>query len=204
MNNPLSDALGIIKKDWKLLAGLNALYFCVLVIGATLAFISPGLHLSMIDLVGSDNIGGHVPAGASLTEALATATGGLASSFLLNTLGMITIPSAILPLWGPIIGSARFFIWGVTNVLPPDGVMTMGDLLPRYVAILLEGEAYVVAIFACVRQMVVAFENMYGDIRVMLGIYAVAVLENLQLLIVVFILLVAAALYKAFIIPWLG
>ncbi len=204
MNNPLSDALGIIKKDWKLLAGLNALYFCVLVIGATLAFISPGLHLSMIDLVGSDNIGGHVPAGASLTEALATATGGLASSFLLNTLGMITIPSAILPLWGPIIGSARFFIWGVTYVSPPNGVMTMGDLLPQYVAILLEGEAYVIAIFACVRQMVVAFENMYGDIRVMLGIYAVAVLENLQLLIVVFILLVAAALYKAFIIPWWG
>ena len=125
MNNPLSDAIGIMKKDWRLLAGLNALYFCVLIIGATLALISPGLHMSMIQFIGATTIGGNFSTAGSFTETLKAAGIDFASNFFLNTLGLITIPSIILPLWAPIIGFARFFIWGITYVSPLAGVLTM-------------------------------------------------------------------------------
>lgn len=204
MKNPLSDAIDIMKKDWKLLASLNALYFCVLIVGAVLALISPGLHLSMIRFLDADTISGARISPANVTEALISAVTVLASSFGLNTLGMITIPSAVLPLWGPIIGSARFFIWGVAYVSPLDGVLTMQSLLPQYVAILLEGEAYIIAIFACVRQMIAAAESMGSGLKPFLRKYSGAVLENLKLLTIVFILLAASAAYQAFIIPALN
>ena len=205
VNNPLSDAISIIRKDWKLLAGLNALYFCILVIGAALALISPGLHMSMIQFIGAETIGGQLnPPHAGIVESLETAGGYMVSSFGLNTLGMITIPSIILPLWAPVIGSARFFIWGVTYVSPLEGVLTMQNLLPQYVAMLIEGEAYIIAIFACIRQLITAIDNMGAGMKWMLREYAYAVLENLKLIIVVFILLAIASLYQAFVIPALA
>lgn len=204
MNNPLSDAIGIMKKDWKLLAGLNALYLCVLVVGAVLALVSPGLQLSMVRYVGAETIGGPLTNPSGVTDALAAVAGGLVSSFLLNTLGMITIPSAVLPIWGPIIGGARFFIWGVAYVLPLEGVMTLGELFPQYLAIILEGEAYIIAIFACVRQLSVAAGHMEAGYQWMLKMYGAAVLENLKLLAVVLVLLTASAIYQAFVIPVLN
>lgn len=204
MKNLLSDAIGIMKKDWKLLAGLNALYLCVLVVGAVMALVSPGLQLSMVRYVDAETIGGPLTNPSGITDALAAVAGGLASSFLLNTLGMITIPSAVLPIWGPIIGGARFFIWGVAYVLPLEGVMTLGELFPQYLAIILEGEAYIIAIFACVRQLSVAAGHMEAGYRWMLKMYGAAVLENLKLLSVVLVLLTASAIYQAFVIPVLN
>ncbi len=204
--NPLGDALGIIKKDWKLLTGLNALYFCVIVIGVALAIMSPTLHLSMVRYIGAETIAG--PLGttvpADVTEALARAGHAFGLSFFLNTLAMITLPSAILPIWGPIIGAARFFIWGVAYTTPLEGVLTPGMLMPQYVAMLLEGEAYVIAIFACARQFAVALASIDLGIRHMLKEYVKAVPDNLKLLVVVAMLLVAAALYQAFMVPVLN
>lgn len=204
MNNPLFDALGIIKKDWKLLAGLNALYVCVLIAGAVLALVTPGLQLSMVRYVGAETIGGPLNNPPGATDALVAAATGLASSFMLNTLGMITIPSAILPIWGPIIGGARFFIWGVAYIMPLEGVMTLGELLPQYLAIILEGEAYIIAIFACVRQLTTAAGHMEDGYRSMLRMYGAAVLENMKLLTIVFLMLVTSAVYQAFVIPVLN
>lgn len=206
MSNPLSDAVGIMKKDWKLLAGLNALYLCVIVIGATIALISPSLHLSMIQYIGAETIGGPLSTAppADAVEALMAAGYSLASSLFLNTLAMITVPSVVLPLWAPIIGASRFFIWGVAYVSPLEGVLTFGDILPQYVAMLLEGEAYIIAIFACVRQLSVALANMFIGLGPMLRKYGDSVVENLKLLLVVVLLLAAAALYQAFVIPALN
>jgi hypothetical protein len=204
--NPLGDALGIIKKNWKLLAGLNALYFCVIVIGATIALMSPSMHLSLIRSFGADTIAGpswaKVPTNAA--EALTGAGYAFASSFFVNTLAMITVPSIILPIWAPIIGAARFFIWGVTYVSPLEGVLTPGKLIPQYVAMLLEGEAYVIAIFACVRQLTVALASADMGFRRALKEYIKAVFDNMKLLIIVALLLAAAALYQALLVPILN
>jgi hypothetical protein len=201
--NPFIDALGIIKKDWKLLAILNALFFCVLIIGATIALISPGIHLSMIEFIGADTIAGQsgTPAATSTAGALEAAGMSFISSFFENTLLMITIPSIVLPLWAPIIGAARFFIWGVTFVAPLDGVMTPQNLLPQYIAMILQGEAYIIAIFAGVRQLSVALAASGRGFSSMIRRYKRSVIDNLKLLLIVIVLLAIAALYQALVIP---
>lgn len=203
MNNPLSDAIYIMKKDRKLLAYLNALYLCVIIVGASLAFISPEFHLAMVDYLGAETISGplNAPPPAGLGSALAAAATRLASIFIVDTVVMITAPSIIVPLWAPIIGASRFFIWGVAYVSPIEGVLTWGMLLPQYVSIFLEGEAYIIAIFACVRQLAAGLDGRGFGLRWILKRYADAVGENLKLLIIVFILLFEAAIYQAFFIP---
>jgi hypothetical protein len=204
--NPFKDYISILKRDWKLLAGLNALYFCVIVIGATIALMSPSLHLSMIQYIGAETIAG--PSGANppanTMQALIMAGTAFASSFFVNTLGMITVPSIILPIWAPIIGAARFFIWGVAYVSPLEGVLTPGTLIPQYVAMLLEGEAYVIAIFACVRQLTVALASADLGFRRALKEYIKAVFDNVKLLVIVALLLATAALYQALLVPVLN
>ncbi|WP_174590442.1 hypothetical protein [Methanocella conradii] len=199
----LGDAFVIIKKDWKLLATLNALYLCVIIIGATIAMITPGLQSSMIEFTGSETISGPsgAPIPASLDEAVVATASYFLRSFVVNTLALITIPSIILPFWAPIIGAARFFIWGVTYVSPLEGVLSMGKLMPEYVAMLLEGEAYIIAIFASVRQLVIALESASISMKWALKRYTETVAETLRLLAITAILLAIASLYQAIVMP---
>ncbi len=182
--NPLKGTIKIFKKDWRLLAGLNALYFCVTVIGAVIALMSPGLHLSMFSLIGPE---------ADLSF----------SSSLIYAL-IIVIPSIALPIWGPIIGASKFFIWGVAYIAPAPGGASLTALLPQYVAMLLQGEAYIIAIFACVRQLAVALAAADRGFRRALKEYIKAAFDNVRLLVIVVLLLAAAALYQALVAPVLS
>lgn len=204
--NPLGDALGIIRKDWKLLAGINALYFCVSIIGVAIALMSPSFHLSMVQYIGSETIAGPLatkpPAG--IVEALTGTAYAFVSTFFVNMLAMITLPSIVIPIWAPIVGAARFFIWGIAYTTLLAGVITPVELIPQYVAMLLEGEAYVIAIFACFRQLTVALGSWDNGIRRALIEYVKAVFDNQKLLIIVALLLAAAALYQATLVPILN
>jgi len=193
-----SDAMDIIKKDWRLLATLNALFFCVLIIGAAIALISPGLQLSMINLIGADTIASS--AGISdNSNTLNAAVLTFYSSF--QYLLMITVPSIVLPIWGPILGAAKFCLWGITYVAPLRGGMTLGKLLPQYLLMIILGEAYIIAIFACTRQLKVLIASSGLEFRLILALYLKSVAENMKLLLIVIILLAAASLYQALIVP---
>lgn len=195
------EALAIIKRDWRLLATLNALFFCVLVIGAAISVISPGLHRSMVNIIGADTVAGSMGIGVN-SGASGIALSSFFSSFAY--LLLITVPSAALPIWGPIIGASKFFIWGVAYAAPLQGGMAAGNLAAEYVLMLMLGEAYIIAIFACVRQLSVAVSALGLGLRQMLALYARSVAENLKLLPIVIILLAAASLYLALVVPALA
>jgi hypothetical protein len=63
------------------------------------------------------------------------------------------------------------------------------------------GEAYVIAIFACTRQLKVAVSSSGFEFRQILALYLKSVAENMKLLLIVIILLAAASLYQALIVP---
>jgi hypothetical protein len=195
------DVIAIIKRDWRLLAALNALFFCVLVIGAAISVISPGLHRSMISIIGADTVAGSMGIAAN-SGAPGIALASFFSSF--TYLLLIVVPSVALPIWGPIMGSSRFFIWGVAYAAPLQGSMTAGNLAAEYVLMLLLGEAYIIAIFACVRQLSVAVSALGTGLRQMLALYVRSVAENLKLLLVAVILLAVASLYLSLAVPALA
>lgn len=198
--NPLNDVLNILKKDWKLLALVNVFYFGLVLIGAIIAIAYPQAQMDLIATTDQgfsegplSSVGEAYGSGNVLQAAAVT----FAVNLIIGTLAVITIPSLIFPPWAIFMGAVRSLMWGIMLVVPVPGILPIDRALPHYITLLIEGEAYVVAIFACVRQIVAIFrpKDFGADSR--LKAYVNAVIDNVRLLIVVAILLAVAALYEA-------
>ena len=95
------------------------------------------------------------------------------------------------------MGLIRSLMWGIMLVVPMEGIYPFGRALPHYLTLLLEGEAYVVAIFACVRQIKAIFKPKDFGTESRPKAYLQAILDNGKLLLVVALLLAISALYEA-------
>ncbi|WP_174590421.1 hypothetical protein [Methanocella conradii] len=195
-----NDIKEILIKDKKLLLLTNAYYFGLVIAGAIIALIFPQAQLYMLDMaqtglssgplsgVASAYISGNVLYAAAVT---------FVTNLFLGTIIEITLPSLIIPIWAPIMGLIRALMWGIMLIVPVPGVLPFKNLLPHYITILLEGEAYVVAIFACLRQVKVllGLGSMPKEQR--LKAYLKAIVDNVKLLAMVALILAVAALYEA-------
>ncbi len=124
-------------------------------------------------------------------------TAGGIAALLLGTIVEITIPSLLIPIWAPIMGMVRALIWGLVLVVPVPGALPLERLLPHYLTMFLEGEAYVVAIFACLRQVKVLLRLGSIPAERRIKTYAASIVDNIKLLPVVALLLAVSALYEA-------
>ncbi|MCD1294818.1 hypothetical protein CUJ83_07375 [Methanocella sp. CWC-04] len=196
----IKDIQDILKKDWKLLLAVNIFYFGLVIIGALIALSSPDLQLMLLTQTGESFSEGPLSAVGEAYQSgdvLRAAGVTLITNFFLGTLAVITIPSLIFPIWAPIMGAIRALMWGIMLIIPVEGVLPLKNLIPHYLTILLEGEAYVVAIFACVRQIkALVWPKDFGE-ESRLKAYLISILDNAKLLVVVILLLTIAALYEA-------
>ncbi|HEY3422405.1 MAG TPA: hypothetical protein VGK13_04540 [Methanocellaceae archaeon] len=196
----INDIISIFKKDWKLFLATNAFYFGLLVIGALIALADPQVQRSLFTLAGAglssgplSSVGnayhsGSVPYAAAVT---------FVTNLLLGTLVEITIPSLIFPPWALFMGLIRSLMWGIMLVVPVEGLYPLGRALPHYLTLLLEGEAYVVAIFACMRQIKALLKPQDFGTDSRWKAYLRSILDNGKLLLVVALLLAVSALYEA-------
>jgi hypothetical protein len=107
----------------------------------------------------------------------------------------VTLPSSLIPFSGFVIGSYRAAIWGLC--LSPTSPRMLLAMIPHSLTLLLEGEAYVVAMFGCylwgkwlIRPASAGFPNSREAYRA--GLRA-----NLQLYRLILLLLPVAAVYEA-------
>lgn len=197
----IEDIKTIFRKEWKLFLLINVIYFGAILAGAIVAATYPDLQLSLINAtgqtygsggilsgVGDAYLAGNVPVAAIVTFAV---------NFFIGTLGMLTIPSLILPFWALLFGVYRALLWGIMLVVPIPGVLPLNVLLPHYLTLLLEGEAYVVAIFACTRGLIALIKPQSFGTPSRLKAYKQALVDNGKLLTVVIALLAVAAVYEA-------
>jgi hypothetical protein len=197
----LRDIKGIFKKDFKLFAAINVIYFGTVIVGAIIALAMPDLQMSLIMAAGQ-TFGSGSPLGG-VGEAYMSGNIAVAAvytfitNFFLGTLAALTIPSLILPFWAVLMGAYRALLWGIMLVIPVPGIMPLSTVAPHYLTILLEGEAYIVAIFACTRGLVALFKpkNFGTDSR--LKAYWQSIKDNGKLLLIVIALLAVAAVYEA-------
>lgn len=196
-----NDIKGIFKKDWKLFAIVNAIYFGMVGVGAIVALAYPDLQMSLINAAGQ-TFGSGSPLGG-VGEAYTTGNIPMAAvltfvtNFFLGTLAALTIPSLIIPFWALLMGAYRALLWGIMLVIPVPGLMPLSVLGPHYLTILLEGEAYVVAIFACTRGLFALINPKPFGTDSRLKAYWQAIKDNSKLLLVVIALLAVAAVYEA-------
>ncbi len=196
----VNDIREIFSKDRKLFLVTNAYYFGFVIVGAIVA---PAFPQAQQYLLGMTTAGLNTGPLSTLTDAylsgnvLYAAAATFVTNLLVGTLAVITVPSLIIPIWAPFMGMVRALMWGLMLVIPVPGVLPLERVLPHYLTMLIEGEAYVVAIFACLRQVKVLMKLGSIPPEQRLKAYWGSIVDNVKLLPVVAILLAVAALYEA-------
>lgn len=196
----INDIREIFSKDKKLFLLTNAYYFGLVILGALIALAFPQTQQYLLGMTTAGlNVGPFsVLTGAYLSgNVLYAAAVTFVTNLLVGTLAVITVPSLVIPIWAPFIGMVRALMWGLMLVIPVPGVLPLGRVLPHYLTMLIEGEAYVVAIFACLRQVNVLVKLGSIPPEQRLKAYWGSIVDNVKLLPVVVILLAVAALYEA-------
>ncbi len=198
-----SDIKTIFKKDRKLFLYVNVFYFGLVFVGALIALAYPEAQLFLFNSAGQafssgggsplSSVGEAYMSGSVLYAAAVT----FITNFLMGTLLEITIPSLIVPVWALLMGAIRALLWGIMLVIPVPGLYPLANALPHYLTMLLEGEAYVVAIFAATRGAVALINPEAFGTGSRLKAYWKSIVDNAKLMLVVIALLAIAAIYEA-------
>lgn len=196
----IDDIREIFSKDKKLFLYTNVFYFGLVIMGALIALAFPQVQRYFLDLTTTGLNNGPM-SGVAVAyrsgDVLNAAAVTFVTNLFLGTIAEITIPSLIIPIWAPIMGMVRALLWGIILVVPVPGILPLNTLLPHYLTLFLEGEGYVVAIFACLRQVKVLLHlgTIPADRRV--KVYFASIVDNVKLLPVVAVILAVSALYEA-------
>ena len=185
---------------------LNLIYYGLVVLGMIYVVFNPSLQQSLMEAVGSAFIEGPFSAlgGAYLGGQVLMA---IVLTFMVNlfigSFAWITLPSLVIPFSGLLMGAYRAVVWGwVLSPTTPEMRMVM---IPHSLTLILEGQAYILAMLAAyIQGRAFFYPRSVGAATRKQGYWAgVKHLGRLYLLVA--LLLAVAAIYEAleviFIIP---
>lgn len=145
--------LEILREHRRTYVALNVLYFGVLLVGMVYAVFDPATQQTVMNSVGAAFAQGPFSAigDAYINVKILPA---VALTFVVNlfigSFGTITLPSLIIPFSGLLMGVYRAFLWGL--IYSPTSTQMQIILLPHSLTLILEGEAYVIAMLGVVIQ----------------------------------------------------
>ena len=149
----LRGALDDIRDHWRIYAVMNVAYYGLVIVGMIYTLIDPGLQRLLIELVGSAFsegplalVGQAYTGGELLTAIVLT----FAVNLGIGSFVSITLPSLVVPFSGLLIGVYRAVVWGIL-FSPVDPTIT-AVLLPHLVTLIIEGQGYILAMFAAFLQ----------------------------------------------------
>jgi len=194
----VGDIAGIFKKDWKLFLSCNVFLFGLFVLGILAGQVFPDVHNASVNFIEQATSTGPISTAEQTLESgdILLGTWQIFSHNLFVTVVLAALPSLIFPPWILVVFGAQFFVFGVIFSIPD--IITKPDVLvPLLGTLLLEGEAYVIAIFATMRLVeALVWPKRFGEQSV-LKAYVKAVVDNGKLLVVVGVVLAVAALFEA-------
>jgi len=197
-NKWLRFPLAEIYKYKRLFLTLHIIYFGAVVLFMIVAYLLPELQVCLLAGIKSQVTDGSGPLGVAgkayaskIIPRAAAVT--FVINFLLGSLVCITIPSIIIPGIGVLLAAFRAVMWGL--LLSPNFDSLSGPMLPHSVTLLLEGEAYIVAMFFALLILVYLFRKAEGPSP--LRRYGTALLMNVRGNLLVAIVLAVAAIYEA-------
>jgi hypothetical protein len=196
----VDNLVDIFKKDWNLFLAVNLIYFGAILAGAVIAFFIPETQTAVLAVFAVQlKTGTLSPVGQAYSTGniLNAAVSTFANNFMTGTVYSITLPSLVFPPYALYVGVLRALTWGIAFIVP-RGHMTLRIIVPHLLTLLVEGEAYVIAIFGCLRQIeALIWPRRLGETS-RIGAYLKAVADNVRLLIIVALILGIGALYEAF------
>ncbi len=192
------DIVGIFRKDWKLYLACNVFLFGLFILGIIAGQAFPDVRVTLSDLTRQATSSGPISTASQTIESgnIPLATWQIFSHNYFVTVVLAALPSLVFPPWILLLFGAQFLLFGII-FSEPAVFMQPAVLIPLIGTILLEGEAYVIAIFATMRLVeAVIWPKRVGEEK-RLNAYAHAVIDNAKLLVVVGIVLAVAALFEA-------
>lgn len=148
--NILKRAWKVVRDDWRAYITFNVLYYGVVILGMIyVAFINPGLQESLLKAIGTAFTSGPLAAvggaygGGKVISAIALT---FVVNLFLGTVVEMTLPSFIVPFIGLLMGVYRAILWGL--LLSPSNASLAGPMIPHSLTLLLEGQAYILAMLA--------------------------------------------------------
>jgi hypothetical protein len=195
---PLKEALQILRNNRKLYLAVNLIYYGLVVVGALVIWLNPWLQASLITMVKEGletSLPGVIEAYHSGHFLFAVAQT-FSINFFLGSLMVITLPACFFPPAGILVGFWRAFLWGL--VLAPTTPQLALVMIPHSLTLLLEGQAYILAIFAACRlgQVLLWPESLGLTSR--WRAYLTGLRETALVYIFVAIVLLLSALWEAF------
>jgi hypothetical protein len=141
--------LEIIRAHKRAYLGINLFYYALIGVGMIYAAFNPALQQELLKQVGVAFTQGPLQAvtDAYVNTQIVQAT---ALTFLVNLFvgrfATITLPSLIIPFSGFLMGAYRALLWGL--IYSPTTPDMQFILIPHALTLLLEGQAYVLALLA--------------------------------------------------------
>jgi len=190
--------LAEIRKYKRLFLTVHLIYFGLVVLFMLVAYYLPELQVCLLAGVKSQVTDGSGPlavAGKAYMSKniLRAAVTTFAINFTFGSLAVITLPSVILPGVGVLVAGFRALLWGL--LLAPSFATLSGVMLPHSITLLLEGEAYVIAVFFGLLILVYLFRKAEGPS--LARRYGKALLMNIRGNLLIAIILAIAAIYEA-------
>lgn len=192
------DIAGIFKKDWKLFLACNVFLFGLLVLGILTGLAFPDIHEKSVDFIEQATSTGPISTVSQTLESgnILLGTWQIFSHNYFVTVVFAALPSLVFPPWILLVFGAQFFLFGILFSVP-SVVSEPIVLIPLLGTLLLEGEAYVIAIFATMRLVeALVWPKRFGE-QSALKAYAHAFIDNGKLLLVTGVVLAVAALFEA-------
>jgi hypothetical protein len=197
--NVLNSAWRIVREHRRAYLAINIMYYGLVAIGMIyVALVNPGLQEQLLGdvqtsltegplaTVGGVYLEGNVVAAAVLTFLVNL----FAGSFL-----FITLPSLIVPFAGVALGAYRAVLWGL--LLAPTTTELALVMIPHSITLILEGQAYVLAIFAAyVHGRAVLWPATVGE-TTRVGGYLAGLRRSALLYVLVILALALSAVYEA-------
>ncbi len=148
MKKLIQSAWALVQENKRAYIVINVVYYALVVIFMIVAAINPSLQSMLLEAVGA----------AFMTGPLAVVGNAYVNAEVLKAIGLtflvnlvigsflsITLPSLIIPFLGFLLGMYRAALWGLLFYPGhPDIGMIM---LPHSITLILEGQAYILALF---------------------------------------------------------
>lgn len=198
-------ALNIVRQNRKMYTLLNVEFYGIILLSMLYVISHPYLQENMLVSVRQTFTQGSI---AVVTDAYLSANiiSAALLTFVVNLLGgsftSITLPSMLVPFSGMIVGLHRAVQWG--TLYAPTDPSLVGSLLPHCVNILIEGQAYVLAMLAsAIHATAFLSPDTVGEKSRLRG-YVVGLKQTAQLYVLVILILAIAAIYEALEVILLG
>ena len=189
--------IDIIKENKREYLALNILYFGLVAASMVYSVFFPEVQSSLIETVGIEVLkvpwvveaytSGNFPLAAVLT---------LLINLVLASFVYITLPSLIIPFGGIALGCARAVGWGL--ILAPTSPELARAMLTHSIVLALEGEGYVIAMFAVyLLWKGVIWPKRIGEEK-RLSAYLTGIRKTAYIYILITSILAISAIYEAF------